>query len=122
MGGDSPHSLKVMNINEIKVIITFPFGRKMQERKADFFWNERHGCYIHQGKEYSIDEYNELMPKVLDKYHDYADPRHPSPLQPRAIVVKPPDARKEALRKVRERVALEGQKGLTTSDAKGSPG
>lgn len=95
----------------------------MQARKADFFWSDKHGLYIHQGKEYSIDEYNELMPRVIDKYHDYADPRHPSPLQPRAIVVKPQDARKESLRKAREKAVMERQqKGLATSDAKGSTG
>ena len=41
------------------------------KKQAEFIRSEEHDCHIYQGKEFPLEELNDLYPKVLEEYKTY---------------------------------------------------
>lgn len=47
--------------------------------RGQFVFSEEHGCHIYQGRVFPIEEFESVVPAVLDKYKDY-EARAPYPV------------------------------------------
>lgn len=54
-----------------KLIIWVPGKTNLHGfRRRDFHWNEKHKCFIHDGKEYTPAEFNAVAEKVMRRSED----------------------------------------------------
>ena len=68
MGAFAP---TVQGMSDIFIIRLQGAKKGSPKKQADFFRCAKHDCHIYQGKEFKLDQLNELYPKVLEEYKDY---------------------------------------------------
>lgn len=68
----------VLGMADTHFIIRLQVAKKTNPiRQSEFIRSEAHGCHIYQGKEFPIEELNDLYPKVVEKYLEYEGRGYP---------------------------------------------
>lgn len=101
----------------IKAILILPnISRAQSSNKVgDFYWNEEHQAYIWQGRELSIDEFNQNAAKVInsnkDKFYSSVVPKIIEPA-PETAPLPPIEKKRRNLARAR---AIQASKSLQTA-------
>lgn len=68
MGAFAP---TVLGMSDIFIIRLQGAKKGSPKKQADFIRCDKHDCHIYQGKEFKLEQLNEVYPAVLEQYKDY---------------------------------------------------